>query len=46
MAIPLMNTGEIAEITVDPRFAYGSIGLKNEQNVEKSIPPDATVSLN
>ncbi|XP_067629410.1 peptidyl-prolyl cis-trans isomerase FKBP8 [Eurosta solidaginis] len=43
MAIPLMNVGEIAEITVDARFAYGSIGLKNEENENASVPPDTTL---
>lgn len=44
MVIPLMNVGEIAEVKVDPRFAYGSLGLKNEKEPELNIPPEATVS--
>lgn len=43
MALALMKVGEVAEVTVDPRFGYGSIGLKNETNPEKSIPPNAKV---
>lgn len=45
MVIPLMNVGEVAEVKVDPRFAYGSLGLKNDKEPELSIPPEATVSL-
>lgn len=43
MVIPLMNVGEVAEITVDARFAYGSIGLKNYENDSASVPADSTV---
>lgn len=43
MAIPLMRVGEKAIVNVDPRFAYGSIGLKNEETPTKSIPPNANV---
>lgn len=42
MCIPLMNVGEKAEITCAPRFAYGSIGLKNEKD-DVIVPPDATI---
>lgn len=38
MAIALMDVGELAEITVAPRFAYGSLG-----DLSKGIPPDATI---
>lgn len=44
MVIPLMNVGEVAEVKIDPRFAYGSLGLKNEQETEISIPPEATIT--
>ncbi|TMW39308.1 hypothetical protein DOY81_015612, partial [Sarcophaga bullata] len=44
MVIPLMNVGEIAEVKVDPRFAYGSLGLKNEKEPELNIPPEATIT--
>lgn len=44
MAIPLMRLGEIAEVIVDSRFAYGSIGLKNEQNPTLSIPSNAKIT--
>lgn len=43
MVIPLMNVGEVAEITVDARFAYGSIGLKNYENDSASVPADSTL---
>ena len=32
-----MELGEIAEIKIDPRFAYGTRG-------EESIPPNATIT--
>lgn len=44
LAIPMMLVGELAEVIVDPRFAYGSIGLKNEENPSLSIPPDAKIT--
>ncbi|KAF3429284.1 hypothetical protein E2986_10194 [Frieseomelitta varia] len=37
LAIPLMDISEVAEIEVDPRFAYGSRGK------EPNIPPNATI---
>jgi FKBP-type peptidyl-prolyl cis-trans isomerase len=40
MTIPLMNVGEVAEVIVDGRFAYGDIGLP-----EKNIPPNAKVRI-
>lgn len=43
MALPLMKLGELAQVTVDPRFAYGTIGLKNEDDEFKSIPPSSVV---
>lgn len=43
MAIPLMTAGEVAEISVDSRFAYGAQGLPNEHDNTKSIPPNAKV---
>lgn len=45
MVIPLMNIGEVAEIKIDPRFAYGSLGLKNDSEPELSIPAEAAVSI-
>ncbi|XP_029669273.1 peptidyl-prolyl cis-trans isomerase FKBP8-like isoform X2 [Formica exsecta] len=36
LAIALMDIGEVAEIVIDPRFAYGKQG-------KKPIPPDATI---
>lgn len=43
MALPLMKVGELARVTADPRFAYGAIGLKNETDEAKSIPPSSLV---
>lgn len=43
MVIPLMNIGEVAEVTIDARFAYGSLGLKNDENESASVPADSTV---
>lgn len=45
MALSLMNVGEKAEVQIESRFAYGSLGLKNETNPEKSIPPNAKVLI-
>lgn len=44
MVLPLMRVGELAHVTAEPRFAYGSVGLKNEADNDKSIPSNATVS--
>lgn len=46
MSIPLMTVGELAEISCDPRFAYGAQGLTNENDNSKSIPPNAKVNNN
>lgn len=43
MSIPLMTVGEIAEISVDSRFAYGAQGLTNDKDPTKSIPSNAKV---
>lgn len=43
MAIPLMTIGEVAEVSVDSRFAYGSSALVNEDDNQKTIPPNAKV---
>ncbi|KOC65132.1 Peptidyl-prolyl cis-trans isomerase FKBP8 [Habropoda laboriosa] len=37
LAIALMDVGEVAEIEVNPRFAYGSLGK------EPNIPPNACI---
>lgn len=37
VALGLMNVGEICELKIQPRLAYGSKGL------EPNIPPDSTV---
>lgn len=44
MALKLMNEGEQAEVVVNPRFAYGELGLKNETDPKRSIPPNATIT--
>uniref|UniRef100_A0A1L8DTN4 peptidylprolyl isomerase n=1 Tax=Nyssomyia neivai TaxID=330878 RepID=A0A1L8DTN4_9DIPT len=43
MSLALMYPGEKAEVSVNPRFAYGSIGLKNEKEPTRNIPPDSTI---
>ena len=43
MMIPLLNVGEVVEIICKSRFAYGELGLKNEQEPDKSVPPNATL---
>ncbi|XP_055387039.1 peptidyl-prolyl cis-trans isomerase FKBP8 [Condylostylus longicornis] len=44
MTLALMSVGEKAEISVDPRFAYGSIGLKAGTKYSiAAIPPDAKI---
>lgn len=42
MVIPLMNVGELAEINVDARFAYGSLGLKDSDG-NYTVHPDTKV---
>ncbi|XP_055623603.1 peptidyl-prolyl cis-trans isomerase FKBP8 isoform X2 [Toxorhynchites rutilus septentrionalis] len=44
MALKLMNVGEQAEVIVNSRFGYGTLGLKNEEHPERSIPPNATIT--
>lgn len=43
MSLPLMRVGEKAEVVVDPRFGYGSVGLEVPQDPTKSIPPNAMI---
>lgn len=43
MAVPLMDLGEKAEIISDARFAYGTIGLVNEDDPSRNIPPESRV---
>lgn len=45
MALPLMLVGEKAEVQCDARFAYGTLGLKNEENTT-TIPPASKVKIN
>lgn len=47
MALKLMHEGEVAEVIVNPRFAYGETGLKDPTEydpVKQSIPPNATIT--
>ncbi|XP_055688172.1 peptidyl-prolyl cis-trans isomerase FKBP8 [Lutzomyia longipalpis] len=44
MSLALMYPGEKAEVKVNPRFAYGALGLKNEKDPSRDIPPDATIT--
>lgn len=47
MALKLMNEGEVAEVTVNARFAYGELGLKDPTEhdpVIRSVPPNSTVT--
>ena len=37
MAVALMDLGEVCQLEIGPRFAYGSHGKKDE------IPADATI---
>ncbi|XP_060658595.1 peptidyl-prolyl cis-trans isomerase FKBP8 [Drosophila nasuta] len=41
MVLPMMHVGEQAEITVDPRFGYGTLGLKKENSTEVIVAPNA-----
>lgn len=43
MILPLMNIGETAKVSADSRFCYSSLGLKNEEKPELTIPPNANV---
>lgn len=44
MVLPMMHVGEVAQVNVDPRFAYGAIGLKI--GTETIIAPNAQVNDN
>lgn len=43
MVLPMLQVGEVAQIIVDPRFGYGNLGLKKDNESEYTIPPDAKV---
>lgn len=43
MALPLMHLGEKAIVYADARFAYGSLGYKNEKDLSTTIPPCAKI---
>ncbi len=42
MCVPLMNVGEIAEVKLNARFAYGAIGLKSQDGTVL-VPPDTNM---
>uniref|UniRef100_A0A6B2EAK5 peptidylprolyl isomerase n=1 Tax=Phlebotomus kandelakii TaxID=1109342 RepID=A0A6B2EAK5_9DIPT len=44
MTLALMHPGEKAVVVVNPRFAYGSLGLKNDKDPSRNIPPDSTIT--
>uniref|UniRef100_A0AAG5DAB5 peptidylprolyl isomerase n=1 Tax=Anopheles atroparvus TaxID=41427 RepID=A0AAG5DAB5_ANOAO len=47
MALKLMNEGEVAEVIVHARFAYGELGIKEPAEtapVKNSVPPNATIT--
>lgn len=46
MVLPMMHVGEVAQVNVDPRFAYGAIGLKIGSTGETVIAPNAQVTNN
>ncbi|XP_017117238.1 peptidyl-prolyl cis-trans isomerase FKBP8 [Drosophila elegans] len=41
MVVPMMQVGEVAQVSVDPRFGYGSMGLKKDGESEYLVPPDS-----
>ncbi|XP_016940923.3 peptidyl-prolyl cis-trans isomerase FKBP8 [Drosophila suzukii] len=41
MVVPMMQIGEVAQVSVDPRFGYGSLGLKKDGESEYLVPPDS-----
>lgn len=45
MALALMNLGEKAEVKVNPRFAFGELGLTpdSDKSPAVAVPPNATV---
>lgn len=44
MALKLMNVGEQAEVIVAARFAYGELGLKDEDHPERTVPPNEKIT--
>lgn len=44
MVLPMLQVGEVAQIIVDPRFGYGNLGLKKDNESEYTIPPDAKLT--
>lgn len=46
MVLPMMHVGEVAQVNVDPRFAYGALGLKIGNTGETVIAPNAQVNNN
>ncbi|KAH8237166.1 hypothetical protein KR038_005776 [Drosophila bunnanda] len=44
MVLPMMLVGEVSQVSVDPRFGYGSIGLKKDGESEFVVPPDSNLT--
>ncbi|KAH8402243.1 hypothetical protein KR009_010697 [Drosophila setifemur] len=44
MVLPMMKVGEVAQVTMDPRFGYGTIGLKKDNETDFVIPPDSNLT--
>ncbi|EDX07709.1 peptidyl-prolyl cis-trans isomerase FKBP8 [Drosophila simulans] len=44
MVLPMLQVGEVSQVSVDSRFGYGSIGLKKEGESEYLVPPDANLT--
>ncbi|XP_043643445.1 peptidyl-prolyl cis-trans isomerase FKBP8 [Drosophila teissieri] len=41
MVLPMLQVGEVAQVSVDPRFGYGSLGLKKDGESTYLVPPDS-----
>ncbi|EDV55111.1 peptidyl-prolyl cis-trans isomerase FKBP8 [Drosophila erecta] len=41
MVLPMLQVGEVAQVSVDPRFGYGSLGLKKDGESAYLVPPDS-----
>ncbi|KAH8372280.1 hypothetical protein KR093_010931 [Drosophila rubida] len=44
MVLPMMHVGEHAQLTVDPRFGYGTLGLKKENSTDVIVAPNTQVN--
>ncbi|EDW31657.1 GL11238 [Drosophila persimilis] len=43
MILPMLKVGEVAEVVVDPRFGYGTLGLKKDDG-DFIVPPNALLT--